>query len=201
MLSRSTRPNRLNRVASTPAPLNTPRTLRNVGANPYWTYLADLNSAESRRSIQGHLDRLAAILLPAGTVPDKCAGELVPWGALRYEHTALSLLPGTTLTHIGGHRQHAADRELRPERAGRPDPRQRQPGTHRLLAPGRRRHVPARRPVGQNIAPGTSPPGSSAWSSAGADARPTRARCRPTTGGGPSSETSSTPVPASRRRR
>ena len=84
MLSRSTRPNRLNRVASTPAPLNTPRTLCNVGANPYWTYLAGLNSAESRRSIQGHLDRLAAILLPAGTVRDKCAGELVPWGALRY---------------------------------------------------------------------------------------------------------------------
>jgi site-specific recombinase XerD len=57
--------------------------------NPYWTYLARLGSAESRRMMQGHLDRIAAVLLPAGEVPDKCAGEAVPWGLLRYEHTAM----------------------------------------------------------------------------------------------------------------
>lgn len=57
--------------------------------NPYRTYLARLKSPESRRSMQGHLDRIAAILLPAGTVPDACAGEVVPWWLLRYEHTAM----------------------------------------------------------------------------------------------------------------
>jgi integrase len=57
--------------------------------NPYWTYLARLDSAESRRMAQGHLDRIAAVLLPAGNVPGRCAGEAVPWGLLRYEHTAL----------------------------------------------------------------------------------------------------------------
>jgi len=57
--------------------------------NPYWTYLAGLNSAESKRKVQGWLDELASILLPASLVPDTCAGEAVPWGALRYEHTAM----------------------------------------------------------------------------------------------------------------
>lgn len=57
--------------------------------NPYWTYLARLKSPESRRSMQGHLDRIASILLPAGTAPDACAGELVPWWLLRYEHAAM----------------------------------------------------------------------------------------------------------------
>lgn len=54
--------------------------------NPYWTYLAALNSGESRRAMQGHLDRLAAILLPE---TGHGAGELAPWGMLRYEHAAM----------------------------------------------------------------------------------------------------------------
>jgi hypothetical protein len=39
--------------------------------------------------MQGHLDQLAAILLPAGSVPGVAAGEIIPWGLLRYEHTAM----------------------------------------------------------------------------------------------------------------
>jgi site-specific recombinase XerD len=57
--------------------------------NPYWTYLARLDSGASRMNVQGHLDRIARILLPAGAGLGDCAGELVPWGALRYEHTSM----------------------------------------------------------------------------------------------------------------
>lgn len=55
--------------------------------NPYWAWLSRL-SGESRRNMQEHLDRLAAILMPAGTAPGSCAGELVPWGT-RHQDTAM----------------------------------------------------------------------------------------------------------------
>lgn len=49
--------------------------------NPYHVYLSSLGSDESRRTMQGCLDRLAGLL----GFPD---GESVPWGLLRFEHTA-----------------------------------------------------------------------------------------------------------------
>src|SRR3984957_17303662 len=52
--------------------------------NPYWTYLARMNSAESRRTMKGALHRVAQMLMPrAGGVPPDY-GELVPWHLLAY---------------------------------------------------------------------------------------------------------------------
>lgn len=51
--------------------------------NPYWTYLARMNTAEARRSMKGCLDRLAVILIPAAVVPPDY-GEMIPWHAIGY---------------------------------------------------------------------------------------------------------------------
>lgn len=59
--------------------------LQDRSRSPYWTYLARLDSDESRRTMRGCLGRIAAILMPgtpAGTLPS----DAVPWHLLRYEH-------------------------------------------------------------------------------------------------------------------
>ncbi|MGW2220984.1 tyrosine-type recombinase/integrase [Nonomuraea sp. NPDC001684] len=67
--------------------------------NPYWAYLASLDSAESRRAMKGCLDRIARLMAgkdpagvdPATGKPDPAAlaitGETVHWHLLRPEHT------------------------------------------------------------------------------------------------------------------
>ena len=56
--------------------------------NPYWTYLARMNSAESRRTMQGCLDRLAAALAADADAGDH-PGQLVQWHRLRYQHVIM----------------------------------------------------------------------------------------------------------------
>lgn len=56
--------------------------------NPYWTYLARMNSAESRRTMQGCLDRLAAALSADADAGDH-PGQLVQWHRLRYQHVIM----------------------------------------------------------------------------------------------------------------
>ncbi|WP_100444346.1 tyrosine-type recombinase/integrase [Glycomyces xiaoerkulensis] len=53
-------------------------------ADPYRIYLDSLGSAESRRTMRGCLDRIAALLADD---PDT-TGEGQPWHLLRYQHTA-----------------------------------------------------------------------------------------------------------------
>lgn len=53
-------------------------------ADPYEVYLNSLESAESRRTMRGALDRIAKIL----TGDDTATGAGQPWWRLRYEHTA-----------------------------------------------------------------------------------------------------------------
>lgn len=53
-------------------------------ADPYEVYLSSLESAESRRTMRGALDRIAKIL----TEDDTATGAGQPWWGLRYEHTA-----------------------------------------------------------------------------------------------------------------
>lgn len=53
-------------------------------ADPYEVYLESLESAESRRTMRGALDRIAQIL----TEDDTATGAGQPWWGLRYEHTA-----------------------------------------------------------------------------------------------------------------
>ena len=51
-------------------------------ARPYWVYLSTLSSEESRRTMQGCLDRIAAL---AGVA----SGAEFPWHGLRYEQTSV----------------------------------------------------------------------------------------------------------------
>ena len=51
--------------------------------NPALVYLARLTSPKSRRTMRGHLDRIAGLL--TGGASD---AESLPWGQLRYQHTA-----------------------------------------------------------------------------------------------------------------
>ncbi|MFG2001656.1 tyrosine-type recombinase/integrase [Spirillospora sp. NPDC048911] len=53
-------------------------------ADPYEVYLNSLESAESRRTMRGALDRIAKIL----TEDDAATGAGQPWWGLRYEHTS-----------------------------------------------------------------------------------------------------------------
>ena len=50
--------------------------------NPALVYVARLSSAQSRRTMRGHLERMAALLSPGATA------EGYPWHELRYAHTA-----------------------------------------------------------------------------------------------------------------
>jgi integrase len=58
-----------------------PPALLPADENPYRVYIASLRSAQSRRTMTGCLDRIAALL-------GHQTGETVPWGQLRYKHTA-----------------------------------------------------------------------------------------------------------------
>ncbi|MFG6197807.1 tyrosine-type recombinase/integrase [Nonomuraea sp. JJY05] len=67
--------------------------------NPYWAYLDSLDSADSRRTMKGCLDRIARLMAgqdPAGINPNTgkpdptvlaITGETVKWHLLRAEHT------------------------------------------------------------------------------------------------------------------
>ncbi|MGB1250748.1 MAG: tyrosine-type recombinase/integrase [Candidatus Promineifilaceae bacterium] len=55
----------------------------NVTENPALIYLASLGSAESRRTMQGSLNRIAQIVLNN----DEATFIDVPWGQLRFQHT------------------------------------------------------------------------------------------------------------------
>ncbi|GAA2883872.1 tyrosine-type recombinase/integrase [Streptosporangium fragile] len=71
--------------------------------DPYRVYLDSLTSAESRRTMQGCLDRLAALI--SGDEASSGAGQ--PWHLLRYEHTvrirALMTERGWSPSHINKH--------------------------------------------------------------------------------------------------
>jgi site-specific recombinase XerD len=58
--------------------------------NPYWTYLAQLNSPESRQTMSGCLDRVAAIVIPPSP-GEQCPnyGQYLPWHVLRREHVIM----------------------------------------------------------------------------------------------------------------
>lgn len=67
-------------------------TVPSSGRNPYLTYLNRLKSPETKRTMQGCLDRLAIIMVPALKKAGHAhPGEIIPWHMARYEHaTALS---------------------------------------------------------------------------------------------------------------
>ncbi|MFJ2032204.1 tyrosine-type recombinase/integrase [Streptosporangium sp. NPDC087985] len=68
---------------SLPAVSEPPRTAVEPARDPYRVYLDSLSSAESRRTMRGCLDRLAALV--SGDEVTSGAGQ--PWHLLRYEHT------------------------------------------------------------------------------------------------------------------
>ncbi|MFB9207366.1 tyrosine-type recombinase/integrase [Nonomuraea spiralis] len=55
--------------------------------DPYDTYLASLDSDESRRTMGGCLDRLARLILGRPLDDASVSGRGQPWWLLRYEHT------------------------------------------------------------------------------------------------------------------
>ncbi|MEN3540970.1 tyrosine-type recombinase/integrase [Microbispora sp. ZYX-F-249] len=56
--------------------------------NPYWVYLDNLQSGESKRTMKGCLDRIARLLFAGHpNANEEHSGELVPWHQLQYEHT------------------------------------------------------------------------------------------------------------------
>ncbi|MFC4014645.1 tyrosine-type recombinase/integrase [Nonomuraea purpurea] len=90
--------------------------------NPYWAYLASLDSAESRRAMKGCLDRIARLMAgkdPAGLnaegksdlVALAITGESVHWHLLRPEHTQhiRALISAATI------RKKGADKDADPE--------------------------------------------------------------------------------------
>jgi len=72
--------------------------------NPYWVYLARF-SGESRRTMRGCLDRIAAILADQPAAPG--LGEHVPWEGIRYPHVVLLRTEFTerwaSLSHVNKH--------------------------------------------------------------------------------------------------
>ncbi|GII95894.1 tyrosine-type recombinase/integrase [Sinosporangium siamense] len=72
-------------------------------ADPYTVYLDSLASAESRRTMKGCLDRIAAVL----TGNEEAGGAGQPWHLLRYEHTvrirALLAGQGWSPAHVNKH--------------------------------------------------------------------------------------------------
>jgi site-specific recombinase XerD len=72
--------------------------------NPYWVYLARF-SGESRRTMRGCLDRIAAVILNQPATAD--IGEHMPWEAIRRQHAILlrTQLAGrwSSLTHVNKH--------------------------------------------------------------------------------------------------
>jgi site-specific recombinase XerD len=53
--------------------------------NPYWVYLHSLDSETSYATMKGCLDHIAKVIGCDPVTPN--AGETIPWGGLRYEHT------------------------------------------------------------------------------------------------------------------
>ncbi|GIH95499.1 tyrosine-type recombinase/integrase [Planobispora siamensis] len=68
---------------SLPAVPHAPGPAVEPARDPYRVYLDSLTSAESRRTMRGCLDRLAALI----TGDDDAGGAGQPWHLLRYEHT------------------------------------------------------------------------------------------------------------------
>ena len=82
-----------------------PRTARRRDEDPYWVYLARF-SGESRRTMRGCLDRIAAIIL--GDVAHVAGlGEQIPWEDIRYPHVVLMRTEFTerwsSLSHVNKH--------------------------------------------------------------------------------------------------
>ncbi|SDG74122.1 Site-specific recombinase XerD [Sinosporangium album] len=71
--------------------------------DPYHVYLDSLASAESRRTMRGCLDRIAAVL----TGDEAATGSGQPWHLLRYEHTtrirAILTGQGWSPAHVNKH--------------------------------------------------------------------------------------------------
>ena len=53
--------------------------------SPYWVYLHGLDAGTSFNTMKGCLDRIAKMLAPE---LGSDAGEHIPWGELRFQHTA-----------------------------------------------------------------------------------------------------------------
>lgn len=84
----------------------TPVPARRRDENPYWVYLARF-SGESRRTMYGCLNRIAAIVVNAGqfSVPPNVA-EQIPWEQIRYPHAVLLRTEFTerwSLSHANKH--------------------------------------------------------------------------------------------------
>jgi site-specific recombinase XerC len=75
--------------------------------DPYDTYLASLDSDESRRTMGGCLDRIARIILDRPLDDASVSGRGQPWWLLRYEHTvhlrAQILRQGWSEAHVNKH--------------------------------------------------------------------------------------------------
>jgi integrase len=75
--------------------------------DPYLVYLGRLSSAESRRTMAGCLDRIARLLLQTDPRDPSVTGSGIPWGNLRYPHTALLrsmlLAQGWSAAHVNKH--------------------------------------------------------------------------------------------------
>jgi len=75
--------------------------------DPYLVYLGRLSSAESRRTMAGCLDRIARLLVHSDLGDRSVTGAGIPWGHLRYPHTALLrsmfLAQGWSAAHVNKH--------------------------------------------------------------------------------------------------
>ena len=54
--------------------------------NPYWVYLHSLDGGTSFNTMKGCLDHIGKMLAPE---LDRDPGEHIPWGDLRFQHTAM----------------------------------------------------------------------------------------------------------------
>ena len=67
--------------AAPPAPTEGGFLFAHASENPALVYLARLTSEKSRRTMRGHLGRIAGLLTQGA-----CDAESLPWGQLRYQH-------------------------------------------------------------------------------------------------------------------
>jgi integrase len=72
--------------------------------NPYWVYLHGLDGGTSFNTMKGCLDHIAKMLAPE---LDRDPGEHIPWGDLRFQHTAMlrSRLLNTATVNADGTEQ------------------------------------------------------------------------------------------------
>jgi site-specific recombinase XerD len=83
-----------------------PAPMRRRDENPYWVYLARF-SGESRRTMYGCLNRIAAIVMNADqySLPPNIA-EQIPWEQIRYAHVVLlrtEFAERWSLSHVNKH--------------------------------------------------------------------------------------------------